>query len=585
MSSRWLVLASFLLLFVTLLPAQQWYAVQTDHLVAYSAGDDHAAREAARRGETLIATFSQILHRRQIQFTTPLCILALRDQKTPAIVRTPVGNYVSVDLTRAESWGEAARAITLLMLDENYPRAQPWFDRGIAGYLAGARINGEQEELGWPPPGMTPPSPDDWIPLSKVFAINTLPQPTPAFESESWALVRWIVGTGRQAQAGAYMNALQARGATAEQSVSESFLLSIGDLDREVRESLAKPLMQKLEAPRIDQHMLPSKKLSPADVEVIHRNLTLFSGSGQELTQMVAFMRENQEDAGVHRSLAWAFMLRGDQENAIEHIRRALALNDNAADMHYLYALWVNEGDENAIRIESAEPRLGAELKEALRRNPSYAPAWELLGLAQLSAGDTKSALISLQRATALRPRQSRYYLNTAAAEEASGNLDAAKNLLLYARGGDDPAVTEEASARLGQLGKEQNQRRQWAEMGITASKASAEKPGKYDNLDEAIAAEERKESAAKSSSAAADTRTVEHLSGTLSTVDCAASPGATLSVLSRGAIWTFHVADRNSILLIGPDRFDCAWRNVDVSLNYKQSGKLRGDVVSLETH
>jgi hypothetical protein len=45
------------------------------------------------------------------------------------------------------------------------------------------------------------------------------------------------------------------------------------------------------------------------------------------------------------------------------------------------------------------------------------------------------------------------------------------------------------------------------------------------------------------------------------------------------------HVADRNAIVLIGVDRFDCGWRDAAVSINYKRSGDLQGDLISLEAN
>ena len=79
---------------------------------------------------------------------------------------------------------------------------------------------------------------------------------------------------------------------------------------------------------------------------------------------------------------------------------------------------------------------MSTELKAALQRNPNYAAALELLGMAELSGGDMKAALANLQRASALCPRKDRYYLNLARAYEAAGNLDAARNLMQYARAG-----------------------------------------------------------------------------------------------------------------------------------------------------
>ena len=301
----------------------------------------------------------------------------------------------------------------------------------------------------------------------------------------------------------------------------------------------------------------------------------------------MTFAQQNEDVASAHRSLAWAFLERGDLENAIEHIRHALALDDSSPQTHYLYAVYGNQGERDQIKIASADARLGTELKAALQLNPNYAPAWELLGLAELSVNSTARALEDLRRASAMAPRCERCYLNLAQAEQAAGNPQAAHNLLLYAKAGNDAAVTTEAASALEEMGREKKQRERWSEMGLSAPAA---KPGKYDNLDEAIAEDEKREAEAKSGQPAqasgSDTRGVLHLAGRLLSVRCAAKgETAALSVSSGGNRWTMLVADREKLPLIGADSFNCDWRDLEIPVNYKARGKLEGDVVSLETH
>jgi tetratricopeptide (TPR) repeat protein len=448
------------------------------------------------------------------------------------------------------------------------------------------RFNGDQMELGWPPPGIVLPHSEEWIPLAKLFDISELSQlPTAqrgAFEAESWALVRWLIDNSRLAQAGAYLNAVQSRGATPERALVEAFSMGSADLDREVRESLGTLSAEKMPAPRIEGSLLKSQKVSAANAYVLEASLSLFGpGSDRTLDELVAFMRQNQENAAVHRSLAWAFLLRNDLENAVEHIRRALALDDSDPAMHYLYARWVNQGDDDRIRIESAQARMGTELKAALKRDPNYAAALELLGLAELSDAAVKPALANLQRASTLRPRSSRYYLNLARAYEASGNLDAAHNLILYARAGDDAAVSGQAGELLDKLGKQKKQQQQWAAMGLHPDPNV--KHGKYENLQEAIAEDEKAETKSKSADPQQDTRKIEYLKGRIVSIECAPEPSATLTVSSAGRTWKMHAADRNTIVLIGVDHFDCGWHDAAVSINYKLSGKLQGELISLE--
>jgi tetratricopeptide (TPR) repeat protein len=598
MRARWLLLMPLLVALTFPLHAQQWFSVQTVHLISYSSGKDRDTREAAERSEQLIAVFGEIFHRKEMNFSPPLRVLVSR---TPAVgaaavsgallIRTPAANYVTVDFSRPDSWPQAATLIAALSLENNYPRAQPWFDFGIASYLAGVQFNGDQMRLGGPPPGMVLPVVGEWIAVAKLFAINELTQLSaerrPTFEAESWALVRWLIDNSRLQQAGAYLNAVQARGATPEQALSEAFSMTPDELDRQVRESLEKSSAKSAPAPRIEKSLLKSQKVSAADSRAIELNLAL---SGPEpdraLKELVGFMRVNQENAAVHRSLAWAFLGRNDLENAVEHIRRALALDDSDPSMHYLYARWVNRGEENEIRVDSAEARMSTELKAALKRDPNYAPALELLGLAELSSGDTKPALANLQRASALCPRSSRYYLNLARAYDAADNLDAARNLIFYARAGGDATVSDQAAELLNQLGKPQRKRQpQWEAMGLTPGDPNVQH-SKYDNLQDAIAEEDAKAKVqSKSGVAQQDMRKIEYMKGRIVGVECGSSPGAILHVSSAGRTWKLQVPDRNTIVLIGVDHFDCGWRDASVSINYKRSGDLQGELVSLEAN
>jgi Tfp pilus assembly protein PilF len=603
MRARGSLMALLLLTFTSISSAQpsgqRWFAVQSQHVVSYSEGSDRNAREASARAEQLIAVFQEIFHRNDTTFTTPLRVMVIHEPpmngQAPALqalARTPIASYVKVDLSRPESWTAAARSIATLTLEDNYPRAQPWFDSGIASYLTGVRFNAGQMELGAPPPDLAMPSASEWIPLGKLLEVNdpaqlpmqTTPEQRHAFEAESWALVRWIIENSRMAQAGAYLNAVQWRGATPERAVAEAFRMSPADLDREVRESLTKLTTRKMAAPHVDGNLYLSSKVPAADIYVHQANLSLFGPEeDRTLKELVAFMRENRQNAMVHRSLAWAFLLRHDLDNAVEHIRRSLELEDSDATMHYLYARWVNQGDDDTIHFESAGVRMGSELKEALRRDPNYAAALELLGLARLSDHEVKPALESLQRASTLRPRSSRYSLNLARAYEASGNLEAARNLMLFARSGTDAAVTAESRLLLEQLGKRTQQSRDWRAAGLQPEASATH--SKYDNLQDAIAEDEAAEAKNKAATNpnAPDTRMIENLKGRVIAVECTPAAQAELAVEAAGHRWKIRVADRNKAVMIGVQHFDCGWSGLSVSINYKRAGSYLGDLVSLE--
>jgi hypothetical protein len=83
----------------------------------------------------------------------------------------------------------------------------------------------------------------------------------------------------------------------------------------------------------------------------------------------------------------------------------------------------------------------------------------------------------------------------------------------------------------------------------------------------------------------APDSRPVKYVSGKLVAVDCSHEPRAVLSVRDGAKFYKLNVASLKKLLLIGADEFSCLWKERKVSVNYKESAPLQGDVVSVEVY
>jgi hypothetical protein len=250
--------------------------------------------------------------------------------------------------------------------------------------------------------------------------------------------------------------------------------------------------------------------------------------------------------------------------------------------MHYILAVGQNGGDMSAIRASMAEVRLGIELNTAIRMSPDFAPAFELRGLALLSGDKSEAALKDLGHAAAMRPRNDEYLLHLGQAQAANGDWDNARVLFAMAKNSPDNDVAQAAAEEL-KVGKRiKKEQKHWQEQGLAGTTYQDMTDPRWKPTPEMEAKmkadDEQKEAAGP------DTRDVKHLDGTLESVDCTNDPGAILTVSSRGNTWKMKVADRKSVLLIGPfDNFSCTWKHKKLSVNYKASGGVTGDVVSLE--
>jgi hypothetical protein len=75
----------------------------------------------------------------------------------------------------------------------------------------------------------------------------------------------------------------------------------------------------------------------------------------------------------------------------------------------------------------------------------------------------------------------------------------------------------------------------------------------------------------------------VKFLKGTVVSIDCSATPSATLTVVSGTRTWQMRVPDTKHALVVGADEFSCEWKKQKVALNYRQSGDAAGSVISIE--
>jgi len=292
-------------------------------------------------------------------------------------------------------------------------------------------------------------------------------------------------------------------------------------------------------------------------------------------------MHNSPDNVLVQRALAYGYLTQHDAINAVEHARRAIALSDADPLMHYILAVGQNGGDMSAIRASMAEVRFGNELNTALRMSADFAPAYELRGLALVSGDKQELGLKDLGHAAALRPRNDEYLLHLGQAQAANGDWDNARVLFAMVKDSSNSEVAQAAAEELKTGKRLKQEQKHWKEQGVAAGNYQDMTDPRWKPTPEM---EARAKADQEKVESGPDTRPVKHIDGQLVGVDCSNDPGAILTVSVRGNSWKMKIADRKSVLLIGPtDNFSCTWKQKKVSVNYKSSGGVTGDVVSLE--
>ncbi|MGE5110847.1 MAG: tetratricopeptide repeat protein, partial [Acidobacteriaceae bacterium] len=245
---------------------------------------------------------------------------------------------------------------------------------------------------------------------------------------------------------------------------------------------------------------------------------------------------------------------------------------------HYLLAVYYNQGSRDGIQVDSAAPTILLQTEKAVAIDSELSDAYSLMAQAQVAMQRADLAEKAMKQALALRPRDESTLLTFASIQIANSKFADAKALLNFLKTSGDQDVAQRATRLLANADKERKTESKWASKGyVDPTEEKWKAPAAADQPQGENAEGEETEAKEKP-----DTRKVEYLKGTLMSVQCE-DKSATLKVNSGKKTWTFNVADRSKALLIGADNFECGWHGVPVSINFRASGALSGDIISLE--
>jgi len=286
---------------------------------------------------------------------------------------------------------------------------------------------------------------------------------------------------------------------------------------------------------------------------------------------------EKNENAIMHRALAWALMTKKEFQPAQEQISRAAELDNHDFWVRYYAALIKFKQAEGKGSFQGLSNMI-QDLRLVLDASPDFAQAYDMLALARLEGGGVNSALQSIGYAIQLAPRSDLYLLHKAQILMAAKKWDEASALLERLKNSSDAQVTREAKQTLEDLPTIKK-------YGVLPEGSQARSSPQLPPAMTAHSEPESDDDAAASEpsiSSAPDKRTVEFFKGRLVSVECS-KPVAVLTVVSGTRKLRLRTENYDSLTLIGADQFSCGWRNLPVTINYKAGGRSDGDLVSLE--
>jgi tetratricopeptide (TPR) repeat protein len=209
-------------------------------------------------------------------------------------------------------------------------------------------------------------------------------------------------------------------------------------------------------------------------------------------------------------------------------------------------------------------------LRRAIALDPQYADAYHLLGLALMQKREYAEAEQNLRRAVELSPRNDMFRLNLAIALIDEQKTAEGREILQAMANSSNPAVAQEAQSFLSYQSRASQRTADVATVQVAGEEESSAKPGSADSESPALLHD-------------TDNRPMAYVKGKIVSVDCSADPGAVVTILSGDKTYHLHTANRQKLVLVNAERFSCDWKDVRASANYRDSGNLEGDLVTLE--
>src|SRR6185437_7851019 len=614
--ARRLLLALFALIFSSTMAmaalTAHWHMVSTSDFYILTNATEGKTRQAAMRLEQMRIIFGQLLSRNKIFTSEPLDVMVLRseDYANAAPARTASTareggffipgddrNFIVLNADQPDGWRAVSREYAHMLLDYNYPPAQPWFDEGFVQYFSSLKMGDKAGAIGGDPDGsfVATLNSSDWITIpdlfsQKIFSGCNADMRQKLFCAESWIVMHYLINNGRLSDVGPYFNAVIVYKTPVNTAIEQAFGVNAQQLQKSVQDyfhshtqpgnsgtpaaALEHPVpvpLSDVGLPSTLQDVLDSR----AQALVAEMMIRLPERRDRAIKDINVLMNGDKTENSVeHRALAWLYIQQKDYPRALEELKDASELKNNDAwVLYYSSIIRYRQAQAKGKSYQGLE-NMFQEMRAVIEWNDQFAEAYDMLAMARLDGGGINSAIDAMRSAVQLAPRNQGYLLHLAEICMAAKKWDFATSLLEKLKAGDDPALASAASQDLHDL----PYLKKYGILPQDAAEAEqhavySQDPDSDDGPDAPAAPEKPK----------IDTRPVKFVKGTLLSVDCSKAPEAMLKVLVAGKRMELLAADFKSLVVVGASEPSCDWHDVHVAINYKASKAGFGDLVSLE--
>jgi tetratricopeptide (TPR) repeat protein len=585
----------------------QWVEVRSPNFSVVTDAGEKRGREVAMRFEQMRGVFGALMTKANVNLPVPLQIVAFRNTKEMRQV-APLFNgkptevaglfqggsdrsFIMLDMSVENPWVVVFHEYAHQLMNGNVQGGlAPWFEEGFAVYFSSIEVDSKEARVGRIPN-------DDYLILrqmgmmkiAELFRVRQNSQTynesgnhRTTFYAESGMLMHYIYDNQLLPKVATYLDLTENKHMPVEEAIQQAFGMSSAQFDKALRDYVSSGRYKYYPIPTpasISEKNYTATPLTAAAGSAVLADIHLHSRGYQEqaINEFQDILKSDPRNAAACRGLGYAYLQKQDFAQAAQFFKQASQLDSKDPRVHYYNALLMAR--ESGFSDGADLPAMTGELETSIGLDPNFADSYALLAFAQSTSGDPAKALLTMRKAIMISPRNEEYRFNLANLYLANRQPDQAIAVLQSLRAVDNPQLAPRVAAMLAQA----QQFRQMLQAGSAAPGAGMVQLHREDS--EGSASPQAGDGTFPDPPAKPPMNfsAAKFIRGTVSGVDCANPPLAVLTVVSGATTWKMKVADTNHLVLIGADKFSCAWNKQKVAVNYRETSEGEDSVISLE--
>ena len=575
----------------------QWVEVRSPNFSVVTDAGEKRGREVAMRFEQMRAAFGILMTKAKVNLPIPLQIIAFRNtremrQFAPIFKGKPTEvaglfqgstdrSFILLDMSVDNPWAVVFHEYAHQLMNGNLnTTSAPWFEEGFAEYFSSIEADNKEARVGKVPDyefiilrqsGM--------MKITDLFRVqqdsqtyNESGDHRNTFYAESGMVVHYIYDNKLMPKVAAYFDLKENKHLPVEEAIQQGFGMSPSQFDKALGGyvSTGHYLFYPIKTPAsISSNLYTATPMKSADANAVLADVHLHSRDYQDqaMKEFQEILKSDPNNEAACRGMGYAYLERQDFDQAGEYFKRAAQVDSKDARVHYYNALMMVR--KSGFRGGADSQPMTKELETSIGLDPDFADSYALLAYAQSTSGDPAKALLTMQKALAISPRNESYLYNLANLYVANRQPGQAIAVLKSLQVTDNPALAAQVAGMLAQAQQFPAATETGAMEGHPVLSAPRQEPATAGN--------------ATASVVPVPSGPAKFLKGTLTGVDCTTDPSAVLTIASGTRTLNLKVTDRRHVVLIGADEFSCSWNKQKMAVNYRETAEGEATVISLE--